>query len=87
MVESVLICHKVIGASALLDTPVRIVKKRKMNAAPIHVQHVPCAKMNRAVEITHASVAVATQAAIVMSLLIHARSMEIHAQMVHRVLH
>lgn len=87
MAAYVLICRKATGASARKDTPARIVKKRKVNAEPIHARHVQCAKMNRAVEITRASVEVATQALIAMSLLIHAQSMEIHARMAHHVLH
>lgn len=73
MAEFARIYRKVIDANVLLDTPVRIAKKRKVIAKPIHVQHVQCAKMNLAVEITHASAEVAIQAAIVMSLLIHAQ--------------
>lgn len=68
MAAYVLICRKATGASARKDTPARIVKKRKVNAEPIHARHVQCAKMNRAVEITRASVEVATQALIAMSL-------------------
>lgn len=71
MVEFVQIYRKAIDANALQDIPAKIVKKKKMNVVPIHVQHVQCAKMNPAVEISHASVAVGIQAAIVMLPLIH----------------
>ena len=66
MVEFVPIYHKLIDANAHPAIPVKIVKRKKMNAVPIHVQHVLCAKMNQVAEITHAFVEVAIPVAIVM---------------------
>lgn len=60
---------------------------KKATADQTHAQHVPCAKMNLAMETTLVCVAVATLVPIVILRLIHAPPMEILAQTVLHVLH
>lgn len=66
MVEFVQIYRKAIAASVRQAIPVKIVKMKKAIVVPIHAQHVQCAKMNQAMEISHVFVEVDTQAMIVM---------------------
>lgn len=60
MAEAVPICLKDIDADVHLDFQVKIAKKKKVTAIRANVQHVPCAKMNRAMETTHVCVEAVT---------------------------
>lgn len=51
MVASVLICHKAIVANARQVIQAKIAKKKRVAVMLTHVQHVLCAKMNRAMVI------------------------------------
>lgn len=76
-----------IDANVLRDIRVKIVKRKKLVARLIHVQHVQCAKMNQDMEITLVCVVPDTPEMTVISQLIHAQLMVAHVQTVLIVLH
>lgn len=86
-VAAVPICRKDIVVNVRLVSQARIVKTRRAIVSKIPVRHVPCARMNRVMAITHVCVAADTRATIVTSQSIHAQQMAIRARTEHRVWH